>query len=92
MLNRRSESGWVPKPLAGPEIVLGDREPVSNLILRQKSLLSLPSFLSFFLWGPDETASECGLGIKREWREEKGIGEAGREQISRDNALSVRVQ
>ena len=37
--------------------------------------LSPSSFLLFFLssWGPDEAGSECGLGIKREWREETGI-------------------
>ena len=62
------------------ETVRGDGEPVSNLILRQKSPLSLPSFRLFFLssWGPDEAGSECGLGIKREWGEEKGSREGSK--------------
>ena len=64
------------------QTVRGDGEPVSNLILRQRSPLSLPlpSFYSFFLssWGPDEAGSECGLGIKREWGEEKGSREGSK--------------
>ena len=57
------------------QTVRGDGEPVSNLILRQKSPLPLPSILSFFLLG---APMKRGVSVASESNEngekKRGVG------------------
>ena len=60
------------------QTVRGDGEPVSNLILRQKSPPSLsPSpFLLFFLssWGPDEAGVSVASESNENGEKKRGVG------------------
>ena len=60
------------------QTVREDGEPVSNLILRQRSLLSLPlpSFYSFFLssWGPDEAGVSVASESNENGEKKRGVG------------------